>query len=82
MSRRDEPAFPRIDGFEPSSRDDRTHVYSTGGMTLREHYAGLALQGYLAGRGGGGPAGLHRHHVARVCADYAEALLAELERRA
>lgn len=62
-------------------------------MTLREHYAGLALQGVLAALGGdeqtirillqnAAEKGVTvKQQVARVALDYADELLAALERK-
>ncbi len=81
MSRGNEPAYPAI---ETQPRDIGHHdnyvtiadTYSTGGMTIREHFAGLAMQGLLAAPGGDGQ-GYSAFAVAAVrCAD---ALIAELE---
>jgi len=47
----DEPAFPRIDaisGGEGEHGNDY-HVHVTGGLTKREWYEGMAMQGLLAG---------------------------------
>jgi hypothetical protein len=51
-------------------------------MTLREHYAGLAMQGFLAcpdGLGFASAAEAAKHYAAQSVA-YADALLAELEK--
>ena len=51
MSRANESAHPEIE-TDPVclNRDGELYgrTYSFGGMTLREHYAGLAMQGILA----------------------------------
>lgn len=47
------------------------------GMTLRQHYAGLAMQGLLADPETTAGADL----VAKVSVQYADALLAELEKQ-
>lgn len=74
----DSPAFPRL--YARSDEDGRS------GMTLRQHYAGLAMQGILANQ----PLTLeiYRHHpgktgceaIASEAAGMADALLAELEK--
>ncbi len=81
MSRGNEPAYPAI---ETQPRDIGHHgnyvtiadTYSTGGMTLREHYAGLAMQGLLAG----GSSGQSTATLAACSVACADALIAELER--
>ena len=40
-------AFPRIDRIEPGEYGDHS-VVSTGGMTLRDWFAGKAMQGMFA----------------------------------
>lgn len=77
MSRGDKQAFPL-----PGS-------YAREGMTLREYYAGLAMQGYLSGivttdipdSYDDEPRAWREHTmcVARLCCNYADALLAALE---
>lgn len=77
------PAFPRT-GFELS---DGSWVAPQGGMTLRDHFAGQALQGTIASMAGvslyegkqlvdsvGGPAAF-QDKVACTCYDYADAML-------
>lgn len=46
MTRANEPAFPTVRTKSHYSTD--INVHSVGGMTLREYYAGLAMQGLLA----------------------------------
>ena len=49
------------------------------GMTLRDWFAGMALQGYLAGRNNHTsekPYNFERHRAASECYDYADAMLA------
>ena len=41
------PAFPRIDGMEQGDYG-RTHIHVTGGLTVRDYFAGRALQGFLS----------------------------------
>lgn len=53
MSRANEPAFPVV---ETVARDIGSHdhivtiadTYSSGGLTIREHFAGLAMQAILS----------------------------------
>lgn len=70
MSRADKPvsAVATVDG------------YTQDGMTLLEHYAGLAMQGMLANVGILEQAGLDVTKVAVDAIDYAQALIAELEK--
>lgn len=42
------PAFPRIEGIEPTGIGGNKSVTGTNGMYLRQWYAGMALQGLLA----------------------------------
>jgi hypothetical protein len=69
------PAFPKsVDLYSWESRDDGMRITGelTGGMTLREYFAGQALVGLLAS-GHSRPA-----EVAEGACQYADALLAEL----
>lgn len=45
------PAFPSIDGLIAGTEADEGNytTYGDNGMTLRDHFAGLAMQGALAG---------------------------------
>jgi hypothetical protein len=72
MSKRgDEPAYPEA-GMTGLPNGD--FLYGRSGMTLREHYAGLAMQGYTANG-----ANLSPRDVAHWALEYADALIAELE---
>ena len=66
-----EPAFPVI----PPIGDAAGYPYPASGITLRQHFAGLAMAGSLGGEPGSHlvPANLARESVA-----HADALLAEL----
>ena len=70
MENKDESAFPfeggNNNGIQPSS-----------GLTKREYFAGLAMQGILAYGGYATP-----HDMASDAVMYADALLAELEKEA
>ena len=80
MSKAHEPAFPR-----PHSEDkfNEEQHFAQRGLTKREYFAGLALQGILAsedavnaGKGGS------LAHLRALCAiDHADALVAELEKK-
>lgn len=65
----DKPAFPRSDSNELSHHEP--------GMTLREHYAGLAIQGILANTQ---LAGAQVSTMASDAVIVADALIAELEK--
>lgn len=45
------------------------------GMTLRDWFAGQALGAYLAGRNGGDNRTTHNVAVAKVCYEYADAMI-------
>jgi hypothetical protein len=56
----------------------------TDGMTLRDWFAGMALQGYLAGRNNikaENPMNFERHRAAKDCYNYADAMLAARKER-
>lgn len=84
------PAYPAIDGvagygnqvpvLHPTT-GETVWVEHSPGMSLREHYAGLAMLGFLSGRDCN-PHLYDAHDVARSCLRYADALIAELERTA
>jgi hypothetical protein len=63
------PAYPCV---MPDPDQSKTYHYS--GMTLREYYAGLAMQG-IAAKGNR----LDRHEVARDAVEFADALIHELK---
>lgn len=60
------PAFPTANGGSP---DD--------GMTLRDYFAGLAMQGDIAGTPADEDPSLSAHHVARRAYAIADAMLRE-----
>lgn len=70
------PAFPRDGNVQAHCK----HVHSQSGMTLRDWFAGMALQGYLAGRENPTremiPGDKHHHAVAMACYRYADAMIA------
>jgi hypothetical protein len=77
----DSPAFPH---FVPIKHEDDTDdFWPKPGMTLRQHFAGLAMQGFLASlteseaQTFGTP-----DHVAQTSVAYADALLLALEKPA
>jgi hypothetical protein len=72
MSRANEPAFPGENAMRFGQTND-----CNPGMTLREHFAGLAMQGELASDP------LRAHCAADIAANAvrcADALIAELEK--
>jgi hypothetical protein len=81
MSNANEPAFPQVT-TTPAYTSDRelyADTSSTGGLTKREYFAGLAMQGLLADS----TCDLESAEAfARMSVAMAGALLAELERTA
>ena len=78
MSRANEPAYPCSqkelrDIFRDAPAQLVDVEYS--GITLREHFAAMAMQGLLAGNEDGGL------RVAELAVAFADHLLAELERK-
>ena len=53
------------------------HTYGSRGLTKREYFAAMALQGYLASYAGGGSSP-KSNNVAKMSVEYADALLKEL----
>ena len=74
------PAFPVPEmhyGTDTKQRCDNQ------GMTLRDWFAGMALQGYLAGRNNcadENPMNFERARAASDCYRYADAMISELEK--
>lgn len=60
------------------------HTHTDGGLTKREYFAGLAMQGMLANLNGammkGGTKTLHPDHIAEMSVIHADAVLRELEK--
>ena len=85
MSRGNKPAYP-ASGRHVGA--DAIEYFTMGGMTLREHYAGLAMQGLLANSTTNFDAESYGQiNKILFCADfskravaYADTLIAELER--
>lgn len=80
MKNADMPAMPQYEihqdcGFDGSRGPDLVQTI-TSGLTKREHFAGLAMQGLLANDNDGG---LSASHSAMYAVEYADALLAVLE---
>lgn len=76
MSKADEPAFPTI-----ASRDEDL-FFSLPGLTKREYFAGLAMQGICAAKDEVGELIHHGYEwIAISSVKVADALLAELEKK-
>lgn len=84
MSRADESAFPEIK-TETDSDDCKVwhDVHSTGGMTIREYFAGLAMQGLLASDviNDYKTTGFGVDQITALAIEHADHLLAELEKK-
>lgn len=85
MSKANEPAFPQIETEQEGvyMRDEQENPYwilkdvrTVGGLTKREYFAAIALQGVLAGDMNIPD----RADTARIAREFADALLAELEK--
>ena len=76
-TRANEPAYPCevVTRYCGGPLNGETNVGHVGGLTIREYYAGLAMQGLLAGRMGYQTTPEHWCQTAVAMAD---ALLAEL----
>lgn len=74
MSLGDAPAFPEI-------RYDHQNMAreTVGGMTLRQYYAGLAMQGFIAAYAGDNRTP-NPIHAASEAVEYADSLIAALEK--
>ena len=77
MRNSDLPAMPIPNGADgaPWSISDMGNPGHVFGLTKREYFAGLAMQGLLAGN----PNNLTLNDVADIATDQADALLAALE---
>ena len=73
MNNADRPANPT----SPNGSDPEWAAAVTGGLTKREHFAGLAMQGILAKYG---PDNQNDATTARDAISHADALLAELDK--
>lgn len=79
-----EPESKRLENKDRAAFARSAESYGSGqvGLTKRELFAAMAMQGYLAGRNIGGPAPELSAYVALkvapVCVEIADALLAEL----
>jgi hypothetical protein len=86
------PAFPGIAGAEGRGNitcslgpnGETEWIYHNPGMTLRDYFAGQALQGYLAGRNNNqseNPSNFQALKASIDCYGYADAMLAARERK-
>ena len=69
--RANEPAYPAHELLQ--DRDGNYTMQATGGLTIREHFAGLAMQGIVAAQESTDPP-----KVAEFALQYADALIAAL----
>lgn len=70
-----ENAFPEVQSSGGQYHDSPvTSVWSEGGLTKRELFAAMAMQGYLSDRNGGHPI----NEVPKWSIEVADALIAEL----
>ena len=77
MSKDGGPAFPRIDGIESDDHvPGRQHVVVSDGMTLRDYFAGAAMEGHLSGMWvSDKPHGWSHDDIAREAYSMADAML-------
>jgi len=83
MKNSDMPAMPagEIDRTTPKGRDPRrNYTRDANGLTKREHFAAMAMQGILSNPRWEGKDDYLAYQVASSAVRYADALLAELER--
>ncbi len=79
----DQPAFPGISDSRAGcdSYNNRYTAFETiNGMTLRQHYAGLAMQALASAADEGGQWATLPDETAKQAVAYADALIAELEK--
>lgn len=75
MSRANEPAFPRLEHVKHGNFSEARYVWEThGGLTKREYFAAMAMQGLLALEG------YSFQGAAKDAVTAADALIAELEK--
>lgn len=80
------PAFPST---EPTKIDDKEYFLLKGGMSLRDWFAGMALRGILDSwerpitdeEFKGGVAIPIKENVAKVCYEFADAMIAERSKK-
>lgn len=76
MKKRDEPVFPQLE--LKHNHVEAPHNVN-GGLTKREYFAAMAMQGIICGDPTRRPLA-ERAHTVRVSIQFADALLAELEK--
>ncbi len=84
-SKGNEPAFPRLEHVKHGNFSEARYVWEThGGLTKREYFAGLAMQGLLANPSVKWPGGRFSLSIGATVSDaanIADALIAELEKQ-
>jgi len=83
MSAKDDGG-PIASGMEVYSQGESQRLFAVGGLTMRDWFAGMAMQGYLAGRSNikaENPMNFERHRAAKDCYNYADAMLAARKER-
>ncbi len=73
MDNKDMPAMPNTN---PETYPTPCPINYGHGLTKREHFAGLAMQGFIASCGNRSVRG----HASELAVEYADALLAELDK--
>jgi len=81
MNNSDMPAMPNLEGLDVNDEPYQHTVYT--GLTKREHFAAMAMQGMLSNTNEG-DCNMHRAgsfcgHLSRNAVEFADALLKELE---
>lgn len=74
-------AFPSMENFEKFNDDTGIYVDNylpVGGLTKREYFAGLAMQGYISAGSQGMPGPVQISNLAVTTADF---LMKELEKK-
>ena len=81
---KNDSAFPRHVSVEAYSRGHRTNnpITVEGGLTKRELFAAMAMQGLIAGCYGGNNVGFTVSGNCVAAVEYADALIAELAKGA
>lgn len=78
MARGNEPAFPTPNTLVMGGVGH--DIRSAGGLTKRELFAAMAMQGFISGCYAGNNAGFTVHGNCFAAVEYADALIAELEK--
>lgn len=81
-SKGNEPAFPRLEHVKHGNFSEARYVWEThGGLTKREYFAGLAMQGLLANLTDLRNQGFKYDDIEEFAVIRADALIAELEKQ-